>query len=70
MREAIESGKINEAIQLLNSLYPEIIDNNRLLAFHLQVFRKIYDAIKIYMKLIFSNKNLLSSYELDALKTH
>ena len=37
IRKAIESGKIKEAIQLVNGLYPEIVDNNRLLAFHLQV---------------------------------
>lgn len=36
IREAVESGRIKEAIGILNNLYPEIIDNNRLLAFHLQ----------------------------------
>lgn len=37
IRDAVESGRIKEAIQMINSLYPEIIDNNRQLAFHLQV---------------------------------
>jgi glucose-induced degradation protein 8 len=37
IREFIESGKIEKAINLTNNLHPELIDNNRLLAFHLQV---------------------------------
>ena len=38
IREAIENGKLEKAISLINNLHPELIDNNRLLAFHLQVF--------------------------------
>jgi glucose-induced degradation protein 8 len=37
IRESIESGRIERAISLINNLHPELIDNNRLLAFHLQV---------------------------------
>lgn len=38
IREAIEAGHIEIAINLINNLHPELIDNNRYLAFHLQVF--------------------------------
>ncbi len=39
IRESIESGRIERAISLINNLHPELIDNNRLLAFHLQVLQ-------------------------------
>ena len=38
IREAIENGKIEEAIQLINEKAPELLDQNRHLAFHLKVF--------------------------------
>jgi len=37
IREAIESGKIQEAISLINTKAPELLDQNRQLAFHLKV---------------------------------
>ncbi len=37
IREAIESGKIQEAINLINTKAPELLDQNRQLAFHLKV---------------------------------
>ena len=37
MRDAIEAGNIPEAIILINKVNPELMDANRLLAFHLQV---------------------------------
>lgn len=37
IREAIQSGLIQDAISLVNSLHPELLDNNRYLYFHLQV---------------------------------
>jgi hypothetical protein len=37
IRESIERGEIDNAISSINNLHPELIDNNRLLAFHLQV---------------------------------
>jgi hypothetical protein len=36
IRESLENGRIERAIALINNLHPELIDNNRLLAFHLQ----------------------------------
>jgi len=42
IRESIESGRIERAISLINNLHPELIDNNRLLAFHLQVIIKLF----------------------------
>jgi hypothetical protein len=38
IRESIEIGNINEAIDLVNKFNPELMDNNRFIAFHLQVF--------------------------------
>ena len=37
IRTAIEEGQLKRAIQLINSYYPELIDNNRHLFFKLQV---------------------------------
>jgi len=36
IRDAIQNGRIQEAISLVNSLHPELLDNNRYLYFHLQ----------------------------------
>lgn len=37
IRDAIQSGRIEEAIQLVNNLHPELLDSDRYLYFHLQV---------------------------------
>jgi glucose-induced degradation protein 8 len=37
IREAIECGRIEEAIDLINKKAPELLDQNRQLAFHLKV---------------------------------
>ena len=37
IREALVDGNIEKAINNINSLHPELIDQNRLLAFHLRV---------------------------------
>lgn len=37
VREAIEEGKIQEAMKLINKYYPELLDENRCLYFKLQV---------------------------------
>jgi CTLH/CRA C-terminal to LisH motif domain len=39
VRDAILGGRIKEAIAIVNELHPELLDNNRLLCFHLQVQR-------------------------------
>ena len=39
IRESIQNGRIEEAIELVNRLHPELLDNNRYLFFHLQVCR-------------------------------
>lgn len=36
IRDAIQNGRIQEAISLVNSLHPELLDNDRYLYFHLQ----------------------------------
>lgn len=37
VREMILKGQIQDAIALINSLHPELLDTNRYLYFHLQV---------------------------------
>lgn len=37
IRDAIQNGKVQEAISMVNKLHPELLDNDRLLFFHLQV---------------------------------
>jgi CTLH/CRA C-terminal to LisH motif domain len=54
IREAINSGKIQESISLVNQLHPELLDNDRYLYFHLQQLHlielirdgKIEDALR------------------------
>jgi glucose-induced degradation protein 8 len=36
IREAVQQGKIQESIKLVNDLHPELLDNDRYLYFHLQ----------------------------------
>ena len=40
IREMILKGQIQEAIALINSLHPELLDTNRYLYFHLQVTKR------------------------------
>ena len=37
IREAIQEGRIEEAIAKVNDIHPELLDNDRYLYFHLQV---------------------------------
>lgn len=37
IREAVQNGRIPEAIAMVNALHPELLDNDRYLYFHLQV---------------------------------
>lgn len=39
IRDAIMTGKIQEATALINQLHPELLDNDRYLYFHLQVIK-------------------------------
>ncbi len=54
IREMVLKGQIQEAIALINSLHPELLDTNRYLYFHLQVkqvndiWRMIYSALQKY----------------------
>lgn len=52
IREMILKGQIQEAIALINSLHPELLDTNRYLYFHLQVsFRREQSGLWILDKL-------------------
>lgn len=37
IREAVQNGRIPDAIAMVNALHPELLDNDRYLYFHLQV---------------------------------
>lgn len=45
IRDAIMSGRIQEATAVINQLHPELLDNDRYLYFHLQV--------SLFMNLLF-----------------
>lgn len=47
IREAIETGRIQDAISLINSKAPELLDQNKHLAFHLKVSQSIIFGLKI-----------------------
>lgn len=68
IREMILKGQIQEAIALINSLHPELLDTNRYLYFHLQVNIRLllkqicwitnrdgHDSLKWTLKLRFDN---------------
>lgn len=46
IREAVQNGRIPEAISMVNALHPELLDNDRYLYFHLQVSTTI---VTIYL---------------------
>jgi hypothetical protein len=46
IREAIENGRIEQAIHFINTKTPQLLDQNRQLAFHLKVtFRRTISPI-------------------------
>lgn len=75
IRDAIQNGKIQEAIQLVNNIHPELLDCDRYLFFHLQQQhlielirqRKIEEALKYAQEQLAErgeeNKEVLSELE-------
>lgn len=47
IREMILKGQIQEAIALINSLHPELLDTNRYLYFHLQVLLSVMRCLEL-----------------------
>ena len=41
IRDAIQAGKVQEATLMVHQMYPELLDDDRYLFFHLQVSKKI-----------------------------
>lgn len=41
IRDAVQSGRIQEATHLVNEIHPELLDNDRYLFFHLQQLQLI-----------------------------
>lgn len=52
IRDEIQSGRIEEAILLVNKLYPDLLDNDRHLYFHLQVIRLYHHKILIFLEFL------------------
>lgn len=48
IREMILKGQIQDAIALINSLHPELLDTNRYLYFHLQVKYSTVKTSRLY----------------------
>ena len=42
IRDAIQAGKIQEATLMVHQMYPELLDDDRYLFFHLQVCKKVF----------------------------
>ena len=40
IRDAIQAGKVQEATLMVHQMYPELLDDDRYLFFHLQVSKK------------------------------
>lgn len=65
IRNAIQDGSIPEAIDLINSLHPELLDSNKLLCFHLlqqQAIELIRES-KVEDALEFAQNNLADKGE-------
>lgn len=54
IREAVQSGRIQEATHLVNKLHPWLLDNDRYLYFHLQQLHLIELIRFVLLKLIIS----------------
>ena len=53
IRDAIQNGRITEAISQVNNLHPELLDNDRYLYFHLQVYLKTTVDLVIFARFYF-----------------
>lgn len=58
--EAVQSGKMQEAITLINQLYPGLLDDDRDLYFHLQV-----SMFTLHMYILFYSNKILVYKKLD-----
>lgn len=59
IRDSIESGRIDKAINLINNLHPDLIDQNRYLAFHLQVGLFEYFIQTLYSGFLIKQQQLI-----------
>ena len=41
IRDAIQAGKVQEATLMVHQMYPELLDDDRYLFFHLQVSKRL-----------------------------
>lgn len=55
IREAVQSGNIQESINLVNQLHPELLDNDRYLYFHLQQLHLIELIRLVLQHLLFDD---------------
>ena len=68
IRDAIQAGKVTEATSMVHQLYPELLDDDRYLFFHLQVSYNLHIlSVLIYLLkkavyLQFYGKKLFGQY--------
>ena len=55
IRDAVQNGRVEDAISLVNSLHPELLDQDRYLYFHLQVKYSRLQGINLYLLLVYIN---------------
>ncbi|XP_026681769.1 glucose-induced degradation protein 8 homolog isoform X2 [Diaphorina citri] len=67
IRDAIQNGRIQEATALVNELYPELLDNDRYIYFHLQQLHllELIRENKIEEALHFAQEQLSESGQSD-----
>ena len=52
IRDAIQAGKVQEATLMVHQMYPELLDDDRYLFFHLQVSEKKNSSQQARMKIM------------------
>ena len=52
IRDAIQAGKVQEATLMVHQMYPELLDDDRYLFFHLQVSEKKNSSQMARMKML------------------
>ena len=62
IRDAIQAGKVQEATLMVHQMYPELLDDDRYLFFHLQVSKKKNSSQQARMKIMKCIKLLKSNF--------
>ena len=62
IRDAIQAGKVQEATLMVHQMYPELLDDDRYLFFHLQVSKKKNSSQQARIK---ENVEMYKTHEID-----